>query len=98
MRRLTPNIIAALIFLFSATSTAAAREVRGISQWSGGRGDCGDNQGVGGGGNGTGYLAEFRINTTVNLEANSATFHFVGYCTATWTVTFKEGAADGKTP
>lgn len=160
MRLLTLNTIATLIILFSATSTASAREVRGISQWSGGRGDCGDNQGVGGGGNGTGYLAEFLINTTVNLEANSATFHFIGYngkeffgpltgpldgagnfdvkarhepndedyryqgkldgegakgtftrlahfigqgnggprCTATWTVTFKEGAADGKLP
>jgi hypothetical protein len=155
MRHIAPNLIATLLFLFSAISSAAAREARGVSQWSGGHGDCGENQGVGGGGNGTGYLAEFRINTTVNLESNSATFHFVGYngkeffgpltgpldgaggfdakaryesndedyryqgklndggatgtftrlahfigqgnggprCTATWTVTFKEGAA-----
>ncbi len=53
--------------------------MRGIAHWSAGHGDCGENQGVGYAGNGTGYIADFRINALFVIEAQSATFHFIGY-------------------
>jgi len=73
------------IAVVAATSPARARvgvsdaqATSGVASWTDGHGDCGD-PGVGGGGNGTGYIATFNINTEVVVKNTSMTVTFVGY-------------------
>jgi len=80
MRKISFGLMWALLpFFLSWPVSAANREALGISRWENGKGNCGENQGVGFGGNGTGYIADFKINTRVNIQDSSVTFHFVGY-------------------
>lgn len=73
------KLIFGLLLFQSLSAYAANREVRGVSHWTDGKGDCGANQGVGYAGNGTGYIADFRINAHFVIEDSAVTFHFIGY-------------------
>src|SRR5262245_60258868 len=79
MRKIVLGMMMALLPFLSHSAFAANREAHGISHWENGSGNCGANQGVGGGGNGTGYIADFKINTMAKIEDTAITFHFVGY-------------------
>ncbi|MFO1519213.1 MAG: hypothetical protein U1F57_06085 [bacterium] len=64
---------------FSTSVFAQPKEIRGIAHWHDGKGDCGANRGVGYAGNGTGYIADFRINSYYVIDQQNLAFHFVGY-------------------
>jgi len=72
-------LLVTFLALIPASTRAGSREIRGVSHWSEGHGDCGANQGVGGFGNGTGFAEDFHIKAVINIQDDSITNHFLNF-------------------